>query len=205
MFSYIITLNPMQTYSLGAFLYFHYVFNTLNNVCTFFLDIDPSFLSSQMCLCIINVNVHTAFYIQIGIFIRKNLLYLFRAPLMPALPFVKGPSLDPAASNPISQPFRSTSAIGSRLLDIPRMKHLLVKTTSTGWWGTSVKTWLFHIATWDRDVRWQLWDGARGAEVGKLRSSSLPAAVARTHATSVLSLEASPALTAEASWWKVDV
>ena len=161
-------------YSLEAFLYFHYIFNTLNNLCIFFLDIDPSsLLSSQLCLCIVNVDVHTAFYTRIGIFIRNNLLYLFQAPRMPALPFVKGQSLDPAASNPISQPFRHTSAIGSRLSELPNMKHLFVKTTTTCWWGTSVKTWLFHRATWDGDARWQPCDGAGGAAVGTSRSSSL--------------------------------
>lgn len=83
-----------------------------------------------MCLCIINVDVRTAFYIKIGIFIGNSLLHLFRAPHMPALPFVKGQSPDPAASNPIIL-FRHTSTIRSRLSELPNMKHLLVKTTST--------------------------------------------------------------------------
>lgn len=84
-----------------------------------------------MCLCIINVDVHTAFYIKIGIFIGNSLLHLIQASHMPALPFIKGQSLDPAASNSISQPFRHTSATRSRLSELPNMKHLLVKTTST--------------------------------------------------------------------------
>ena len=54
-------------------------------------------------------------------------------------------------------------------------------------------------------MRWQPRGRAGGATVGKWRSSSLTAAIARTHAASILSLEAPPALTAEASWWKVDV
>lgn len=117
----------MQTYNLEAFLYFPHGFNTLKNVCMFCLDIDTSyFLSNQRCSSFINV--HTAFDMQICIFIRK-ILCLFQAPDTPELPFTKGQSLGPTASNPIRQLFRHTSETVSRLLDIHNMKCLLVKMT----------------------------------------------------------------------------
>lgn len=119
--------TAMQTHSLEAFLYFPCAFNTLKNVFMICVDIDTSyFLSNQRCLCFINIC--TAFYMQICILIRK-ILCLFQAPDIPALPFTKGQSLDPTASNPIRQLFRHTSEIVSRLSDIHNMKHVLVKIT----------------------------------------------------------------------------
>lgn len=61
------------------------------------------------------------FYIQILIFIRK-ILCQFQAPDIPALPFTKGQSLDPTASNPIRQLFRHASEIVSRFPNIHNMK-----------------------------------------------------------------------------------
>lgn len=48
---------------------------------------------------------------------------------IPALPFTKGQSLDPSASDPIRQLYRHTSETVSRLSDVHNMKHHFAKIT----------------------------------------------------------------------------
>lgn len=124
-------------------------------MCTFSLDTEySSFLSSQMYLPIINVkvHVHSAFYMQICIFIRKNLSIYFK--LLTCLHCLSSrvSHWTQMFHTLLRQPF---SLQHWNLSELPSMKYFLIKTTSICWWGISVKTRLLDRTTWDGDARWQ--------------------------------------------------